>query len=226
MTLLEVGAVPGNHLVYFAKEFGYRVAGIDYSSEFPRIAETLTLNGVEPIELFHEDVFRFCPHRLYDVVFSGGFVEHFDPPEPVIALHAKLIAPGGWLLLAVPNTRYLHAWLMRLNCPEVLAVHNPALMSRVALDGAVRQCGFEVLFCDYLQTFRTFYPLRPAFSFACRAASKLIRLTRAHQIPNRYASPCLYLIARYDHRRISVIAGSGSTMTMSLPWLRSCATSG
>jgi SAM-dependent methyltransferase len=196
LSLLEIGAVPGNHLVYFAKEFGYRVSGIDYSAEFPLIEASLALNGVRAEALFNEDVFRFEAPEKYGIVFSSGFVEHFDPPGPVIELHARLVANGGFLVLTVPNTRFLHKWLMSLSCPEVLAVHNPVLMDRKVLSEMVERCGMEVLFCDYLRTFRPFYKVDRWLELPCRAVGKALRIAHLDRLPNRFASPYLHLIAR------------------------------
>jgi SAM-dependent methyltransferase len=196
LSLLEIGAVPGNHLVYFAREFGYRVSGIDYSAQFPLIEATLALNGVQAEALFNEDVFRFEAPRKYDIVFSSGFVEHFDPPEPAIELHARLVASGGMLILTVPNTRFLHKWLMSMSCPEVLAVHNPVLMNRRILSETVERCGMQVLFCDYLLTFRPFYKVDRWLELPCRAVGKALRIAHLDWLPNRFASPYLYLVAR------------------------------
>ena len=80
---IEIGCVPGNYMVYLAQEFGYRVSGVDYSDKLPYARENLKFNGIEA-ELFNCDFFQFRPARRYDLVFSSGFVEHFDDYELVV----------------------------------------------------------------------------------------------------------------------------------------------
>lgn len=48
-------------MIYLAKEFGYRVSGLDYSHHMPLAPENLLLNDVPDAELFHCDFFRFVP---------------------------------------------------------------------------------------------------------------------------------------------------------------------
>src|SRR4029453_17212375 len=98
LRFLEVGCVPGNLMVYFAKHFGYAVDGVDYSNAGALVDATLELNGV-PGRFFHADVFAFTPDRGYDVVFSQGFVEHFDDPVAPVRRHADLARPGGLVVL-------------------------------------------------------------------------------------------------------------------------------
>jgi cyclopropane fatty-acyl-phospholipid synthase-like methyltransferase len=195
LTCVEIGAMPGNHLVYFSKEFGYRVTGIDYCSDLTPIVKTMELNGIENYSLINADVFSLREGRLFDVVFSSGFVEHFEDYRGVVALHADMVKAGGYLLITVPNTKYLHKCLMRMFCPDIYRIHRDYLMDRQVLCPIVEKLGFEVLHCNYLRTFRPFYPLPNAISFGMRVVNKLLRLTRLDRIPNAFASPYLYLIA-------------------------------
>src|SRR5271165_5446322 len=43
---IELGAMPGNNLVYFSKEFGYHVCALDYVSDMDLVKETFATNGV------------------------------------------------------------------------------------------------------------------------------------------------------------------------------------
>lgn len=196
MTFLEIGAMPGNHMVYFHREFGYRVTGVDYCSDLTPIVTTMLLNGVEDYSLINADVFELADGKRYDVVFSSGFVEHFDDFLGVMRLHAEFVNPGGFLLITVPNTRNLHGVLMQAFCPEVLAVHRPHLMDREVLRSIADGLGCEVLHCNYLRTFRTFYSLPRPVAFVARATNKILRVAHLDRIPNSSASPYLYLVAR------------------------------
>jgi SAM-dependent methyltransferase len=196
MTFLEIGAMPGNHMVYFHREFGYRVTGIDYCSDLTPIVRTMEVNGVRDYSLVNADVFTLSNDKRYDVVFSTGFVEHFEDYRKVITVHVEAVKPGGFLLITVPNATRLHGFLMREFCPDLLAIHRTFLMDRRELGSIVESLGCEVVHCNYLRTFRPFYPLPRALVFVARVANKLLRLAHLDRIPNAFASPYLYLVAR------------------------------
>jgi len=107
-----------------------------------------------------------------------------------------MVRKRGYMLITVPNTRNLHGLLMRLFCPDVLKVHRDALMHRSVLSGLAEELGFEVLYCDYLATFRPFYPLPRMVALGARVVNKALRLAKLNRLPNAFASPYLYLIAR------------------------------
>ena len=196
MTCVEIGAMPGNHLVYFHKEFGYRITGIDYCSDLTPIVATMEINEVADYSLINADVFSLADGRRYDVVFSSGFAEHFEDYRRIIALHVDMAKEGGFLLVTVPNTTHLHAFLMRRFCPKVLAIHRTYLMDRKVLRSIAENLGCEVLHCNYLRTFRPFYPQPPSLRLVTRIIGKFLRLARLDRIPNAFASPYLYLVAR------------------------------
>jgi SAM-dependent methyltransferase len=193
---LEIGAMPGNHMVYFHREFGYRVTGIDYCSDLTPIVETMELNGIPDYTLINADVFGLSDGKRYDVVFSSGFVEHFEDYRQAIAVHVEAARPGGFLLVTVPNATHLHGILMRAFCPDLLAIHRTYLMDRRTLRSIVESLGCEVVYCNYLKTFRPFYPLPRPVAFMARIANKFLRLAHLDRVPNAIASPYLYLVAR------------------------------
>jgi SAM-dependent methyltransferase len=50
------------------------------------------------------------PERLYDIVFSVGLIEHFDPAGTavVIAAHFKYLRPGGTAIITFPTPTWLY----------------------------------------------------------------------------------------------------------------------
>lgn len=195
-TVLEVGAMPGNHLVYFAKEFGYKVSGLDYCADLTPIYQTLEANQIDGFSVMKADFFTMSNDVKYDVVFSSGFVEHFEDYQGVLALHASLVKPGGYLLITIPNVKYLHKHLMKLFCPDIYEVHRDYLIDKKLLAFLVSKLGFNIYHCDFLITFRPFYPVPKWFGLMNRIVNKVLRIFKLNDIPNKYASPYLYLIAR------------------------------
>ena len=197
---VEVGCVPGSYMIYLAKEFGYRVSGIDYSERLPYVRENLRFNGITNAELFHSDLFQFVPVRQYDLVFSQGFVEHFDDFRLVVRKHEELALPGGLVVIIVPNLTHLHRVLCGHFAPQVLSVHRFPLMDAHVLRETLEETGLEILHCDYHKTFRPTYRLPYAVDLCSRAAQKALRLLRLDNIGNRFASPYLISVSRKPQR--------------------------
>ena len=193
---IEVGCVPGTWLLYVNKEYGYRVSGVDYSEHLPAVAATLRHNGIEDFELFHDDLFRFEPGKRYDLVFSSGFVEHFDDHELVVRRHADLAKPGGLVVIMVPNLTHLHRWLCGWFHPEILRVHRFPLMRQAVLRASLERAGLEVLHCAYHKTFRPVYTLPKVLDWISRALQKALRMARMDQMGNRFGSPYLISVSR------------------------------
>ena len=60
-SLIEVGCAPGRYLDYFAKNFGYRVAGLDYAPEACELTRrNLAMLGVDA-QIENTDLFQYRP---------------------------------------------------------------------------------------------------------------------------------------------------------------------
>jgi SAM-dependent methyltransferase len=193
---IEVGCVPGNFMVYLNKEFGYRVSGIDYSEQLPYVRENLRFNGIPDANLFQGDFFKFVPPQHYDLVFSSGFVEHFDDYELVVRKHEELATSGGLVVIIVPNLTHLHKVLCGYFAPDILAVHRFPLMHAKILRKTLENAGLEVMHCEYHRTFRHTYRLPPSVDLCSRAVQKGLRLLHVDNIGNRFGSPYLISVSR------------------------------
>jgi len=190
---IEIGCVPGNYMVYLNKEFGYRVDGIDYSDKLDYVRANLEYNRIFDSKLFAGDFFEFSPSEQYDLVFSGGFVEHFDDYELVVRKHAELAKRGGTVVIFLPNLAYLHKCLSWLFARDTLRVHRLQLMDKTRLRRTLEKAGLQVLHCDYHRTFRPTYDLPKLVNWISRAIQKTLRVCHLDNIGNRFASP--YLIS-------------------------------
>ena len=85
---------------------------------------------------------------------------------------------------------------MRTYCPDIYAIHRDYLMDKAVFRSIAENLGFQVLHCNYLRTFRPFYPLPYLVNFGACAVNKFLRLVRMDRIPNAYGSPYLYLVAK------------------------------
>jgi 2-polyprenyl-3-methyl-5-hydroxy-6-metoxy-1,4-benzoquinol methylase len=198
LRLLELGSARGYALVYFHKEFGYEVHGVDASAEGMRVAEAhCRHNGVDA-HLYVGDLFEVDVPGPFDVVFSGGLVEHFDDLDRVVRRHVQWVKPGGLLVLGVPNVRGFHARVMRHYEPENYAIHNVASCSPYALRSSIERVepGWRYLFCGYGGGFHFFYPVPGFLRLVERVVSKALRTLRIQRVPNRWFAPDAFVIAR------------------------------
>ena len=201
--LLEIGCFPGRFLYFFAKEFGFRVQGVDFVPQAALIPAWLEDLQVEA-RVAVEDFFQFAPGRGYDVVASFGFVEHFANWEEVLARHLALLNPGGTLIIEMPNFRYGQYWLRRILNPALMDGHVLEVMDPGLWAQALETQGLEILYSGYNQTFRFWGGLagrglvrllRKIVMEPVRFAQRLVRFLNI-DYPNRYFSPYIFIIAR------------------------------
>jgi len=103
---IELGSTPGNNLLYFARTFGYSVTGLDYAG-VEKTKQFLNKYSV-PCTLIDQDMFKWHSEKKYDVVFSTGVVEHFDPIDTVFDIHKNACKEGGYVIICIPNMRFLN----------------------------------------------------------------------------------------------------------------------
>jgi len=203
LDFLEIGCFPGRFLYYFAKEFGYRVSGLDFVAETEEITGWLSELGVNA-QVVVADFFHFQPERTYDVVASFGFVEHFPNWEEVLERHLALLNPGGTLVIEFPNFRYGQYWLRRFLQPDILEGHCLEVMDPGMWARAMKTRGLEIIYRGYYQTFLLWGGLsgKGAAKVMKKVAMEPLRflqriIKKFHiDYPNRYFSPYCYIIAR------------------------------
>lgn len=204
-TVFEVGCVPGGFLVYFHKEFGYQLAGLDYVPQLELVQATLAMNGCPPAALVQADFFSYTPEHTYDVVYSGGFIEHFEDYMPAVRNHVKLVRPGGYLLLSVPNFRGAQYLLRSVFDREDLAKHRFEIMKPAVLARAVRSCGMDVLECRPAGTFGFWVfeqgegvrrILARSYEISLRWVARALDAVGLGDVPSTLFSPQVICIAR------------------------------
>jgi 2-polyprenyl-3-methyl-5-hydroxy-6-metoxy-1,4-benzoquinol methylase len=100
--ILEIGCGTGEFLVV-AKRKGWRVEGLELSEKFREAAKTwyaLELKGEELSQANY-------PAETFDVVALLHVFEHLPNPLEFLTQIVKLVKPGGWLFIVVPN---LSSW--------------------------------------------------------------------------------------------------------------------
>lgn len=146
LRLLEVGCAPGGWMAFFHREFGYRVEGVDYVPQAARLArknlELLAIDG----EVVCGDLFQMEENQArYEVVFSGGFIEHFEETDAVVARIANL--SSGHVVTLVPNLYGINGAICRVFQRDVYDKHvrlDPSVLRR-----AHEKAGLHTRVCRY-----------------------------------------------------------------------------
>jgi SAM-dependent methyltransferase len=133
---LEVGAGGSPWPAWIASAIGAEAWGIDFSrAGLAMAARAVAADGAR-VSLVEGDLFdkERLPARYFDVVYSGGFVEHFPNPRPVMERFADLIAPGGVMVTLVPNLCGINGLVQRVVDKETFERH--VTLSTHSLDAA------------------------------------------------------------------------------------------
>lgn len=102
--VMEVGAGSGRDLLALARA-GARGVVLDYSpASLELVRRQAGLAGL-PVMLVRADALSM-PFRdgAFDVVFHQGLLEHFRDPLPLLRENARVAAPGGRVVVDVPQT--------------------------------------------------------------------------------------------------------------------------
>lgn len=206
--ILEAGCGPG-HVVYYLRQQGFAALGLDYAPE--ALSPTRILHPDLPLHA--GDVHQLpYPAEAFGAYLSFGVVEHFEQgPAQALAEAARVLRPGGILVLSTPTPNFVEA-LLRLRSRLV-----PGRMARQAaraeyfetqytpraLAGFVRDAGFDVLRATPYSHSFTFYGLHRVFRgtgyYAASRLGELAGMLGRRLAPWWTAFECL-IIARKPSR--------------------------
>ncbi len=153
---LEIGGAPGQYLIYMAKNFKYKVHSLDYSKTGNKQTEKNFKSSDLKIKIYEKDFFsEYLDTSIpnFDVVYSLGFIEHFDNLNEVVKRHVQLLKPGGILLLGIPNLRGIYRVFLSQTAPNHLFVHNLNTMKLSNWDLFENELKLKKLFRNYLGGF-------------------------------------------------------------------------
>jgi 2-polyprenyl-3-methyl-5-hydroxy-6-metoxy-1,4-benzoquinol methylase len=197
-TAIEIGGFPGTMSLYF-KRHGYSPTLLDFYID-PSIIEGLEeSNGFSKgcVEYIESDFFAFSPAKLYDLVFSIGFIEHFDDTADVIRRHADLVKPGGTLFIALPNFRGLNGLVQRIFDRRNYDAHNINSMIPARLRGMLAAMPLRNVKVAY--TRKPMLWLEPRKGAANAVARRAVRLfsyaAKLFPVPSRLMSPYIVISA-------------------------------
>jgi 2-polyprenyl-6-hydroxyphenyl methylase/3-demethylubiquinone-9 3-methyltransferase len=133
--VIELGCGGSRWIHFFDHELKCETWGIDYSPE--GLAITARNNRENPrLRLVEGDLFdqSLLPPNYFDLVFSGGLIEHFTDSTVVTRRIRQILRPGGQALTTTPNFTGIYKHIQRSLDREIFEKHIP--MDRAALDKA------------------------------------------------------------------------------------------
>lgn len=208
-SMLEIGVAPGITLVRQARKYGLTPWGIEYSeSGLARTRELFRSLKLDHTKVLSGDIcdtpFTAQYVDNFDVVYSGGLIEHFSNPAEIVGHHFRLVKPDGLLIITIPNLRSMYGPLTRLIDPERYAIHNVDIMTIPTfralfsgLDGDMKFLGymgfvdFDLVQSSSTRWGRFLGPILSKLNLLANVAARYVLL--GHAPENRLTSP--YLVA-------------------------------
>jgi SAM-dependent methyltransferase len=145
-SFIEIGCAPGGWMAYFNKTFGYNVAGVEYASG----AAEITMQNLKMLqvnaEVYKQDFLNFNHQDKFDIVFSAGFIEHFNNVNFVTEKVCNLAS--RYVVTIVPNLFGINGFISKTIRPDVFKEHIPIELKD--LEDMHSQNGIKTLFCDYI----------------------------------------------------------------------------
>lgn len=150
--ILEIGAGDSGWLPYFAKRWGLRVSGLDYSPVGCERASSLMKRAGLEAEIVCADMFDPPSSQLgrYDIVLSIGVAEHYTDTAGTLRAMARFLRPGGILVTTVPNIPGLVGDLFKVMNRPVYDIHVP--LDAEKLRAAHENAGLEVVQSGYFMS--------------------------------------------------------------------------
>jgi len=110
LAVLDVGCGSGVHGSELNRVHGHRVVGVDLSAESiakakTRLAEAYVADVTKP------ESYPFAGAQKFDVIVFSDILEHLYDPMDTLTRHFHLLAPGGRVLISLPNVAI---WNVRL----------------------------------------------------------------------------------------------------------------
>ncbi len=109
--VLEIGAGTGRTGIKLA-ELGADVMLLDYSVQSLRMIKGLTEESMATVGLILANALNSpLNDNSFDIVIHQGLLEHFNKPLTLLDENVRLLKPGGYLLVDVPQTFHIYTFL-------------------------------------------------------------------------------------------------------------------
>jgi 2-polyprenyl-3-methyl-5-hydroxy-6-metoxy-1,4-benzoquinol methylase len=142
-SVLEIGP-GGGGFAFLAERAGYDFTAIEMEGEACRYLEeqvgVKVMHSADPRGAMEES------GHIYDAIAMWHVLEHLRDPIAVLATAARLVRPGGSLVVAVPNPAALQLRIFRRFWTHIDAPRHLQLIPSRRLVEALTRLGLEVVF--------------------------------------------------------------------------------
>src|SRR5262249_60985816 len=105
-------------LARIGREPPVRLTAVDYAiSAMDLVGQSAQAFGVKIRPVLADVTCMGFADQSFDLILSGGLLEHFDDPKPALAEMVRILKPGGALFAAVVPRKWfslhrpMHRWL-------------------------------------------------------------------------------------------------------------------
>jgi SAM-dependent methyltransferase len=141
--LLELGAATGFLTRFIINQYGGGGVLVDRSEASFEAYKAMQDPIKNKIKYINVDLFDLEQDETYDLVCSFGLIEHFKEKGPVLAAHERYRAPGGYLLVLVPQDSPLTRAF--LECHPELNLGYRELLTEKELKQLLKDNGFNII---------------------------------------------------------------------------------
>lgn len=173
--VIEIGAYPGRYLAYFASKYGLEVTGLDFNSDTEKIKTSMETMGITNYHLIHADFLTHQPDEKYDLVFSNGFIEHFEDYQRVLDLHVPYLNENGALMVMIPNLNYTRKYFGMAVDRANLKMHNLKCMNLGTFTEFANRNHFKTVYLGYFGGF-AYAPHTTDLNLIQKITAKVFRL--------------------------------------------------
>ncbi|MFA5650890.1 MAG: methyltransferase domain-containing protein [Proteiniphilum sp.] len=196
--LIEIGGFPGVFSAYFYRQGIRDVTILDFYINTGIVRKFEEINDLPggSIQCIDSDFFAFTTDKRYDVVFSSGFIEHFEDTENVIKRHVDLLSEQGQLLILIPNFLGLNGKIQRRFDKENLEAHNLKSMEIPRLKEIMRRFELRDTSVDYLGKPMVWLEPKPENRGKRKWVKTLSYAIKLAPVKGKFLSPYIAIYAR------------------------------
>jgi cyclopropane fatty-acyl-phospholipid synthase-like methyltransferase len=198
--IIEIGGFPGRYLAYIAAKYKIEPICLDYNSNIDNCKYCFDEMGISNYELINADFQKYETQKQYDIVFSHGFIEHFNDYDKILDKHATFLNKGGKMMITVPNKRNIRYLYGLLLDNENLKQHNIACMRKKVFEDFAKRNNLEIISFSYFGGFP--YAVHQELNFAQKILYKVLKTTFKiinpilEKYPNKYTCSLLICILK------------------------------
>lgn len=198
LKFIEIGGFPGSFSIYFSKFKKYKTTLLDYFISQKVIDNLFKKNNIKngEIDVVETDFFTYSNDNYFDLVFSSGFIEHFDDTKNVIEKHVNLLKSNGKLLLTLPNLTGINGLVQRYLDKKNYDIHNIKSMDINLLKNICQNLDLKNIEVDFYGKPMVWLEATAPQNAFTKKAIKLFSLSlKIIPFKGKFFSPYIYILA-------------------------------